>query len=488
MSYKPFIEEQKTSFGEIQVSEITPIVQIQSAYNINTRLIEARDNNGSSSISNKKFQVSTGAAANQSSSLLSVIAIKYNAGQGGIARFTAVFSSGVANSTQYIGIGSAAEGYFFGYNGATFGILRRQGGSPEVRTLTVATGSSTAEDITITLDGDAETTVTVTNTGDTTLTANEIASHDFSNVGQGWKAHSMGANVVFESYNAASQTGTYSLGGAATAVGTFAQSIAGVAPTETIVAQTSWSEDKAAGAEILPSITFTNGNVFQIQYQWLGFGAIEFSIENPATGKFILVHRIEYANQNTNPSIDNPTLPLCIAVGNTSNTSDIILQSSSMLGGIEGKDIQEGIPNASVIETTGIGTTETPIVSIHNHTIFQSTINRIRTKLDELSVSFDASAANKPAILRLRLNPTLTGASFSAFDANTSVMRTDTSATAVSGGNLFFSISLAEGSSSIIDFFNRNIKINPGDTITASLEASNGTIDPILTLGWKELF
>ena len=28
------------------------------------------------------------------------------------------------------------------------------------------------------------------------------------------------------------------------------------------------------------------GNVFKIQYQWLGFGAIIFSIENSVTGDF----------------------------------------------------------------------------------------------------------------------------------------------------------------------------------------------------------
>ena len=484
----PVSETSKTAFGEVLVAELTPIVQIHSAYNINTRIIEARDNNGASSIVNNKFQVSTGASANQMSSLLSRVAVKYNSGQGGLWRGTALFTTGVANSTQYIGIGTASEGYFFGYNGTAFGILRRQGGSPEVRTLTVTTKSSHIDTITITLDGDADNTVSVTNGADTTITANEIADHDYSDLGQGWSAHSMGANVIFESYNAALQTGTYSLTDATSAIGTFAQTVAGVAPTETVVAQTSWSEDKAAGAETLPNLTFTNGNVFQIRYGWLGFDGIQFSIKHPSTLSWILAHKMEYANANTIPSLDNPTLPLCMAVKNTSNTSDIVLQSASMMGGVEGKNIQEGILNAAVVETTNIGTTETPILSIHNHTVYQSKVNRIRVKIDELGVSFDASAANKPAVLRLRLNPTLTGASFSAIDANTSVVRKDTSATAVSGGILFFAQSLAEGAAPIIDLEKRDIILNPGDTITISLEASNGTIDPDVSLGWKELF
>lgn len=488
MTYKPFFENQKTAFGEVLIAELTPIVQLHSAYNINARIIEARDNNGASSISNNKFQVSTGNATNQSSALLSRIAVKYNAGQGGLWRGTAVFSTPAANSTQYIGIGTSSEGYFFGYNGTAFGILRRQGGSPEIRTLTVTTKSSHVDTITITLDGDAEATVSVTNGADTTVTANEIAAHDYSDLGKGWQAHSMGANVIFESYNAASKTGTYSLGDATSAVGSFAQSVAGVAPTETIVAQTSWSEDKAAGAEILPSLTFTNGNVFEIRYQWLGFGAIEFYIEQPSTGKFVLVHRIEYANANTIPSLDNPTLPTCMAVANTSNTSDIVLQSASMMGGIEGKDTQEGILNTVIAQTTGIGTTETAVLSVHNHTVYQSKINRVRVSPEELGVTIEVSAANKPGILRIRRNPTLVGASFSAIDASTSVMRKDTSATTVTGGDLLFAQSITEDKPLTFDLSKKTGKLEPGETITVSLEATNGTVDPIVAFSLKELF
>lgn len=490
MSYKTFKEDQKSAFGELSIAELTPIIQMHSAYNINTRIIKIKDNKGSSSINANKFQVSTGAAANQSSSLLSRIAMKYNSGQGGLWRGTAIFTTGVANSTQYIGIGTNSEGYFFGYNGTAFGILRRQGGSPEVRTLTVTTKSTTAEDITITLDGDVATDVTVSDATatDATTTANEIASYDYSNLGQGWTAYALGNKVIFVSYNAASQSGSYSLSGATTAVGTFAQDIAGVTPTETIIAQTSWSEDKAAGAETLPSMDFTKGNVFQIRYQWLGFGAIEFSIENPSTGDFVLVHRIEYANANTIPSIDNPILPTYMAVKNTSNTSDIVLQSSSIMGAIEGKDLEEGILNNITVESINIGTDETPIFSIHNHTIYQSKINRVRIEPQVLTASIDASAANKPATLRVRLNSVLTGASFSAVDVNTSVVHIDVAATAISGGKVIFSQVITEGSAPVIDFSKLAKKLPPGDTLTITLEASSGTVDSVLSTNWLELF
>jgi hypothetical protein len=479
-----------TAFGEIQIAELTPIVQLQSSYNINTRVLETRDNNGTSSFANSMFQVSTGASANQSSMLLSRRAVKYNAGQGGLVRFTALFTTGVANSSQYIGAGSSAEGFFFGYDGATFGVLRRSGGLPEVRTLTVTTKSTTAENITITLDGDADATVTVTDASatDVTTTANEIASHDYSDLGQGWTAHAMGANVIFESYNAASQTGTYSVAGTSV-VGSFAQSVVGVAPTDTHVAQADWNADKMDGTG--PSkmtLDHTKGNVYHIQYQWLGFGQIQHFIEDDIDGDLHLVHTVLYANNNTVPSLNNPTLRLCLSVVNTSNTSDIVLKSSSMVGGIQGKDAEGGLFNATTLETTSIGTTETPVLSIHNHTIYQSVVNKVEARLDYLGVSFVASSAKKPALVRVTLNPTLTAASFAAINANTSVMRKDTSATAMSGGTVIFAQSMTESAALNLDFAGRNIKIEPGDTLTISLEASNGTIDPDVSLGWKELF
>jgi hypothetical protein len=494
MSYNPFVENQKTAFGEMLNAELTPIVQVHSAYNINTRIMEARDNKGTSSINNNKFKVSTGSGTNRSSSLLSRIAVKYNAGQGGLWRGTGVFTAGAANSTQYIGIGTSSEGYFFGYNGTAFGILRRQGGSPEIRTLTISAASQDAESIEITLDGDSTgAAVVVTaqvadNTSTRTLTANEIANHDYSDVGQGWKAHSMGPNIVFESYNAASQTGTYEITTATSAAGTFARSVVGVAPTETIKAQTAWSADKAAGAETLPSLTFTNGNVFEIRYQWLGFGAIEFYIENPSTGRFVLVHRIEYANANTIPSLDNPTLPVCMAVANTSNTTNIVLESASMMGAIEGKDLEEGIVNNITAEDSATGTDETPLFSIHNHTVYQSKINRVRVEPTIFTASIDSASANKPSTIRVRLNATLTAASFSAVDANTSVVRTDNSATAVSGGTLVFTQIITEGAAPIIDFTKVMEKLNPGETLTVSLESSSGNVDSVISMNWLELF
>ena len=486
MTYQPFIEPDKSAFGEQAVSELTPVVQVQFPYNINTDIWEIRDNNGTASVVSNMANLSTGAAANQSSTILTRVPVKYNPGQGAIVRGTPLYTTGAANSTQYWGIGNTTDGYFFGFNGTAFGILRRQGGKPETQRLTVTTGSSHAENITITLNSVADATVAVTNTADVTLTANEIAAHDYSDVGEGWEAHSMGDRVFFTSYSDGAKAGTYTLSGATSAVGTFAQSLAGVAATETVVAQTAWSEDVMDGTG--PSgVTLdpTKGNVYQIRYQWLGFGAVEFSIEKPSTGALVLVHRIEYANANTVPSVDNPTLPLYASARNTSNTSDIVLQVGSMGGFVEGRAPTQGLPHSLSVEASGIGTTETPVMTIHNHDIYQSTVNRVRGMFTLASAAVEGT---QPSTVRIRKNATLTGASFSALDVNASVMHVDTAATAVSGGTIVFSESVEKIGSVSIDLEKLGIDLVPPEFLTLSIEASAATVETVSTLNWQELF
>jgi hypothetical protein len=486
MSYQPFIEPQKSAFGEAEVAEPTPVVQIQFPYSINTRLVDTNENGGTVTFNANKAKISTGGGTNQSAQLLSRRTVKYNPGQGAMIRFTAVFTAGAANSTQYVGVGDAADGFFFGFNGAAFGVMRRQGGAVEIQTLTITTASTTDEDLTITLDGNAKADVTVTNSGVKETTAREIAAEDYSAIGGGWNAEVVGDTVIFTAFDSGNKAGSFTLSAAVTAVGSFAETVAGAAPTETVVAQTSWSEDKAAGAETLPAMDFTKGNVFQIRYQWLGFGAIEFSIEHPADGGFHLVHRIEYANTVAIPSIDNPTLPLCVFAGNTSNASDIVVETSSLAGFVEGKDVDLGFLNSAENGITNLGATELPILTIRNKRVFQGKLNRARIAPLYLGL---ATLSTKPVIFRIRLDTALTGSpSFSDLDANTSIVATDSSASGISGGNIFLTTVLGKESTEIIDLTPLRARLFPGESITITGQAASGTNQEVnVSFTWDEL-
>jgi len=485
MTYTPPDKLPRTAFGEISSQELSPLFQADFSYNINPELFLEHNNGGTSTVENNMAKISTGASANQSAEIQSIIPLRYRPGQGALARFTGLFTTGVANSEQLVGVGDSSDGFAFGYNGTSFGIKHWYGGSHEVRTLTVTTKSTTAENITITLDGNADATVAVTDatSGDTTTTANDIASHDFSGLGRGWDAHAIGATVIFTSYDSSSRTGSYTLSGATTAIGTFAQTIAGVAPTENWTAQASWNKDAADGTDHLPSMTWTNGNVFEIQYQWLGFGRISFYIEDPNDGEYNLVHTIDYANSNTRPSINNPTIPFMMLAENTSNTSDIIVRSASCglfsEGKVNGGHIHHGASNSK----TSIST-ETPVLTIQNKDVFQGKENRTSVKLTFFSLAVDGT---KPAIFRFKVNDALTGASYTDVSSNTSVVSYDASATASTGGQELAVVALGKSEGTFQDVSSSTYLLRPGYHLTVTCESAANT-DPTVSFNWEELF
>lgn len=489
MTYSPFIEPDRTAFGEQSVAEITPISQLQFAYDVNPNLLKIRANQSGSVDENSNMaRLQTGAAANSSGEMLSRRTIKYSPGQGGVVRFTAVFANGTANNTQIVGIGDTDDGYFFCYNGTAFGLLVRKGGVSEIRTLTISAKSTTAEDITITLDDDAKTDVTVTDasSGDKTTTANDIASADYSDVGRGWDAEAVGDTVIFISWGAGSKSGDYTLDGASTAAGTFASTLVGVAVSETIVIQSNWSEDTMDGNG--PSgmtINPQKGNVYQIKYQWLGFGEIEFFIEDSATGHYVLVHRIEYANANTSPSVNNPTLPLYAGIVNVSNTSNLILFIASMMGGIEGRLILTGPRHATKrLAAAGNSGIEHPMLTIRNKEVYKGTHNRTHVFLSFAGLTQDST---KPAIVQYTFNAVLTGASFSDVDSN-SIVEVDTTATAMSGGSVAFADGVAKAGRSLFLLQGEDVIIGPGVSLTISIIPGANTPDTVAAFNWIDDF
>ena len=117
------------AFGDLITSENTPLIQFDFVYGINEQ--QGRTSvvgTGVADTNAGRLRLQTGVGATGSAIFESQKFIKYRAGQGVTARFTYVFSTGFANSQQGAGPGYAENGYMFGYNGADFGVLHRNGG------------------------------------------------------------------------------------------------------------------------------------------------------------------------------------------------------------------------------------------------------------------------------------------------------------------------------------------------------------------------
>lgn len=499
MAYQPHPRpDSKTAFGELSVSEPTTVTALQFPYNINSRLIDRRENNlGTVTQSQSMAIIQSGASANSAGCMLSRLPLQYIPGQGASVRLTALFTPGVVNSFQLIGIGDVGDGLFFGFNGNEFSILRRELGHPEVQTLTITTGAVTATgNVTINLDGVSKT-VAVTNGDSAREVAVKIANADFSDTGLGWSAFVNNATIIFIAWSDGNKVGTFSLVDTATTgtVGAFAETVTGSTTIDNWTAQTNWNVDSfngtgASGVVLDP----TKGNVYQIRYQWLGFGLLTFSIEDPEDGDYHEVHRIKYANANVVPSFQNPTLPLFAITQNIANTSNLVIKTSSMAGAVEGKQIfPSAVLNSQNAFSIVVGATEIPILSIKNNIVYQNVKNRVGMIPTLLSLATDASNS---VIFRVRLNTTLTGTpAFVDLDSNSSVVSTDTSATGFIDGSVVITEVLTKADSKSVDLSaiadqsQQAKQVRPGDSLTITAQAVAGANHTALvSINWEELF
>ena len=111
--------------GVLAVAEIATSI-FKAAYGINSRTcVQTVASSGSIDWSLSRARLQTGAAVDGSAKLATHEAVRYVPGQGNIARFAPVFAPGAASSRQAIGFLSDTDGFGFGYNGTSFGILIR---------------------------------------------------------------------------------------------------------------------------------------------------------------------------------------------------------------------------------------------------------------------------------------------------------------------------------------------------------------------------
>lgn len=479
-----------TAFGEMLVEMANPTIQLDPVYGLrsktdtNTLLDASGSSAGASQQSNsngtKEFKITSGTAANTFALLRSRKTVRYHPGQGMRFTFTGRFTSGVAGNTQRIGAYNYGNELAFGYNGTQFGILYRKGGLPEIRTLTVTVGAGGAENVTVKLN-DVNTVVAVT-AGTAAQTASKLGVATY----YGWEASSIGATVVFVAKNDTAFSGAFSLTSTGVAAGTFATTAAGITSTPTWIPQSQWNVDHCDGTG--PSgfnLDPTKGNVFEIKSQYLGYGQVYFSVENEV-GTFILVHKINYPNQNATPLYSLPHFKAGMISQNTTNTTAVSCYCASFAGFIDGKLVLLRDYSARSAAKANIGTSSTPILSIRNKTVFNNTWNLNNIEINAVKGAIEGA---KPGAIEVILNAVLTGAVWTAQDATNSIVEYDTTATALSLGansQVLRTLPLAKSGAGIIDFKYAIQIIEANDTITIAAVASSTTIDTYVSISWHE--
>jgi hypothetical protein len=379
------IDVPRTAFGEITVAELTPVVQYDFTYAINSDMVSTVLTGSGNAVQDGTvlLSLSTGSTTNSSASLLSKRCIRYKPGQGARGVWSAIYTQGVLGSTQYAGLGTDLDGYFIGFNGTQFTTLRRANG------------------------------------------------------------------------------------------------------TEYFTPQSSWNTDKLDGTGSSGmTLDPTKGNIFMINFQWYGFGTINWYISDWNTARFILVHKENYENRNITTSTQNNIFPVYYKVTNTTNNMNIILKSSSFAGFIEGKIYymgpQYGIDASKAIQSTNF----TPILTIRNRSIFNAKKNWIPIHLQSMSIAGNNS---QPIIIVLCRNSILTNTSYQNINTINSCIEYDTSADTIQVGSQIQTMVLNVNGVINYNLIPNNIILVPGEYITIAakfISAGNASLG--VSLNWFE--
>lgn len=468
------VDSPSTAFGELNTAENTAYVQAEPVYNfLPSNFRNFTSGSGTATVDSKMFTCTTGTSVGGYGAIQSFRAINYKAGEGALARFTALFETNVENSWQGVGLVNLGDELSFGYNGTTFGIWHRKDGVAEARVVTVTGAAGGSENLTLTLNGTGYT-IPLT-TGTVEHNAYEIAQwlNDNQSV---WVADQVDDTIVLIAQSDGEKSGSYSFS-SSTATGSIAQTTAGVTKTSTHIPQSTWNIDTRDDLD--PS----KGNVYQISYQYLGFGDIRFSIENKETGKFEDVHLIKYPNTHTTPSVGNPSLKLGIYCVSLGSTTDLTVRSASMSGFVQGKEVKTRNPRSEK-NTQSVSTTFTNVMSIRNRRTYNGYYNQVEIEPIFLSISSE-STKNVEIEVRATSNPGVEQ-NYTAVGTNLTT-DVDTTSFTYSGGRLLAAFALGSQGAEIIDLSKLAIRIPPSLHIIVLARVTSGaSANVTAALTWYE--
>lgn len=481
-----------SGFGEMLVVQSTPTAQGTFVHGINN-IIFLTGTNGTSSIvtaASGTLSLSSGNSTSGSAFCELKRGAKYRAGEGSACRITSIFGPGVPNTRQMCGLGNIESGYYFGYSGEDFGIFHKQVCGRELRLLTVTVGVASTTNVTITLNGSA---ITVPVAGGSSIlqTAAQIAAKDYTGVGSGWRAEALGSTVYFIAIRAGSQSGTYSATGTGLTAA-FTQVAVGFNETIDFVSQSQWNLDTADGTgpsrfDINPQI----GNVYQVQFQYLGYGNALFSVEDPRTGKLSGVHTIRNSNSRTATVLRDPNVHAGWSVENNGSAIATHMSGASAVTFTEGLIVRSvGIAYSINASKSGV-TTAVPILSLRANSIYKGKGCYGEIDLNSLSAAcIIGGSATRSSRIFIYKNSVLSGpTNWIAVDAaaGRSIASYDTSSTGfgLNNGFLMKSYLITNGTTIIENLTDFGMYLSAGETITIVAEATDSSVIDV-SLSWYE--
>lgn len=206
------------------------------------------------------------------------------------------------------------------------------------------------------------------------------------------------------------------------------------------ISQSSWNTDKMDGTGTSGiTIDFSKELIFFINYQWLGAGSVQFGF---VVNRIIYVcHQFNHSNLIDTLYSQTATLPIRASVKNTASTSATVEMTCGAViseGGVHTFGRSYTASNGTTSRSFSGAGSRIPVLSLRKQTAY------LGTEVVLYDVGFFFNSADDFFIEIVKNPTTLTGASWANVPG---IMQKDVSATAISGGDIFFS-SYGRGSAS----------------------------------------
>lgn len=239
-----------------------------------------------------------------------------------------------------------------------------------------------------------------------------------------------------------------------------------------------------------------------IQYQWLGGGAIKYHLEIPSTGALTAVNIIAYAGTSTDTSVRNPNLPCRLAMTALPGYAGGAVQAFSP----SAMAFQEGSETNAILSAAwpygrllnNVGTTELPVVTLHNQALFGGVTNRVTNVIRSLDLCVTVHGGTpRSALFRAwrgslaDITAALTAPTFAVAVNADSNTRADIAATAINTAAAGLTL---VGEWRRIVPSDREVKLDPVIhfmpdeciTFTATRGAGSGAVDAEVMANWQE--
>jgi len=264
------------------------------------------------------------------------------------------------------------------------------------------------------------------------------------------------------------------------------------AVVETVIAQNAWNQNATTVAALDP----TKGNIYEVAYEWLGVGNIQFWINGT------LVHVQANANTIAGPYMTTAQLPMAVFVTDTASGSATGWTSICTSAYSEGGDMpaQYGFAYVRAGAPFAFATAETPLLSIRPANLVNGIANRTLVLPHHASIAAgNFSSANNTATFKFYLNSVLTtGLAWTAVGGGSNVERdVDTTAGGFAAGTLIEEITLGEGDQVVFPLeplfsvhgrklIRRDLAAITQDILTVTATLSAGTGSGSCALVWGE--